>query len=435
MRRSTCLVLAVSLEIARTSATPDSGENVTVSVQPGEPPVHVVDDGYVSFALDMSFVFGGPDCPFEGVVADWQNPLLRKVVSLVHGGYLRLGGTYTDFLHYAVPGSNYTRCPLPKSQAVCGGYPSQIPNRAGNGPCCLTLTMDRWNETLEFAHATGLKVALNLNILAGRMPLGKTSGALPWDSTEAEALLVWTRDNIAAEKWPAYWGLGNELLDSIIPPAVYASDIATLHALVDKVFGSKRMESPATPRPSIYAPCGDNSPSGYTALLEYLKANGTTLDAWSWHAYSHGENTVESMSSALYGGSLAAIGASGAAYSQFNATNPPALRPLDERGHPSASWVTETAWAARPPANCSGAAGSCSGATASIDPMLRAMCVPKLDLVLISNEHTRLSRGLVCLVFCLSAYLPTCLHVRLFVMSLSLSFVCVWYVFALAGAC
>ena len=61
-----------------------------------------------------------------------------------------------------------------------------------------------------------------------------------------------------------------------------------------------------------YAPCGDN-PAGspeYRDLLAYLKGNRTTLDAWSWHSYSHGQMTVDSVASALYGGSLDAINSS-----------------------------------------------------------------------------------------------------------------------------
>ena len=76
----------------------------------------------------------------------------------VSGGYLRLGGTYTDYLHYAVPGANVTSCPLPADKAKCGGYTRNLPTRDGAGPCCLTLTMERWVETLDFAYDVGVKV-------------------------------------------------------------------------------------------------------------------------------------------------------------------------------------------------------------------------------------------------------------------------------------
>lgn len=83
----------------------------------------------------------------------------------VSGGYLRLGGTYTDYLHYAVPGANVTKCPLPASKAKCGGYTRNLPTRDGAGPCCLTLTMDRWVETLDFAFDVGVKVTITPSFL------------------------------------------------------------------------------------------------------------------------------------------------------------------------------------------------------------------------------------------------------------------------------
>jgi hypothetical protein len=171
---------------------------------------------------------GGPGhySPFNGVLADWQNPLLKKVLKLVSGGYVRIGGTFTDYIHYAVPGTEYTACPLPTGEAQCtAGVPGNVQVRPptkmfpGQGPCCLLLSMERWNETLEFMSETGMKVAYNLNALTG--PDGKSrwpkSGTAcgpptpgwrdfpPWDATEAEALMTWTRENIAPEKWPSYW--------------------------------------------------------------------------------------------------------------------------------------------------------------------------------------------------------------------------------------
>ena len=110
--------------------------------------------------------------------------------------------------------------------------------------------MERWRETLDFAHATGTKIAFNLNALNGRSTLpgtakkGRGTCGLanttvpPWDTTEAEALMIWTRDNIAEARWPAYWGLGNEL-SGLLTPAVYAADIARLQQLLRGVFGKK----------------------------------------------------------------------------------------------------------------------------------------------------------------------------------------------------
>jgi hypothetical protein len=57
-----------------------------------------VDPGYVSFALDNAFVRNDSALPPDqtrSVRIDFSNPLLRRLVSLVAGGFLRVGGTYT----------------------------------------------------------------------------------------------------------------------------------------------------------------------------------------------------------------------------------------------------------------------------------------------------------------------------------------------------
>lgn len=74
---------------------------------------------YISFALDNAFVrdphgIGPMPLPPDQTNStriDFQDPLLNTVMPLVAGGYIRIGGTYTDFVHYYVPGTNYTRCP------------------------------------------------------------------------------------------------------------------------------------------------------------------------------------------------------------------------------------------------------------------------------------------------------------------------------------
>ena len=124
-----------------------------------------VDDGYIGFALDRSFVANPPTLPDDearSVRVDFANPRLRAAAGLVRGGWLRVGGTYTDFVQYYVPGTNHQRCPLPNITR---------PNREcpGNSyPCCLPMPMERWVELLSFAAEAGLKVAFNLNLVQGR---------------------------------------------------------------------------------------------------------------------------------------------------------------------------------------------------------------------------------------------------------------------------
>lgn len=61
-----------------------NGLDVMVVVQdPASSPVYVVADEYVSFAMDMSFVFGGTDAPVQEMYVDWNNTRLRNAVKMV----------------------------------------------------------------------------------------------------------------------------------------------------------------------------------------------------------------------------------------------------------------------------------------------------------------------------------------------------------------
>ena len=191
---------------------------------------------YISFALDNAFIrtdcrppnatTGGgnatclPDDLTNSTRIDFQDPLLRKVLELTSGGYIRIGGTYTDFLHYEVEGSNYTRCPYPNITTAGQECP-------GNSfPCCLPLPMARWKEVLEFAHDVGMKVAFNLNVLHGRWadytaawkcrrfkkrpcpPTGPGGYRPPWNFSNARALMQYTA-TLPRKIWPARFGLGS----------------------------------------------------------------------------------------------------------------------------------------------------------------------------------------------------------------------------------
>ena len=129
-------------------------------------PLRRVSPHYVSFALDNAFIrdptgISGVPLPPDGTNSsriDFQDALLNTAMPAVAGGYIRIGGTYTDFVHYYVPGTNYTRCPYANvSRTTCHSY-----------PCCLPLTMQRWKEALVWAHKNGVRVTFNLNLLHGQ---------------------------------------------------------------------------------------------------------------------------------------------------------------------------------------------------------------------------------------------------------------------------
>ena len=286
---------------------------------------------YVSFALDNAFVrdptgISGVVVPpdiFNSTRIDFTDPLLNKIMPLVAGGYIRIGGTYTDFVHYYVEGSNHTKCFPGGPQWDANASKRTCP---GNSvPCCLPLTMGRWVEALEAVHRWGMQVVFNLNLLHGRFDdysvkhKNRTThnGPIPpWDSSEARALMEYTAKNVAPEKWPASFGLGNELGD-YVSPEQWAADNVIMSNLVQETFGKAKVPHPQAARlkdifsgladasgrgataggsgviPSTYGPC--NCMGDPTWSTEYLRnmsamASKTTdgknpIAAFSFHAY------------------------------------------------------------------------------------------------------------------------------------------------------
>ena len=227
------LVCAAAAALVSPAATSAPAAATKLELRPArtESPLRSVSPGYISFALDGSFVRDPSHLPADANNAtyiDFQNPLLRQLMPLVGGGFLRIGGTYTDFIQYVVPGTNYTRCPyhnITKPGAECPG---------NSFPCCLPLSVDRWHEVLEFAHAVGIRVTLNLNVLHGRWEsytaayvnnaynMTHTPTRRPaWDSSNARALMEWTVANVPPDMWPSAFGLGNEL-DWYLAPEQWA---------------------------------------------------------------------------------------------------------------------------------------------------------------------------------------------------------------------
>ena len=331
-------------------------------------PLRSVSPHYISFALDNAFIRDPtgqalphppsgvplPQDETNSTRIDFQDPLLNKIMPLVSGGFIRIGGTYTDFVHYYVPGSNHTVCPY-KTKKSCPG---------NSIPCCLPLTMPRWKEALEFAHRAGMRVVFNLNVLHGRVDdydrhpascCGYTEEQRPaWDSSEARALMTWTKLNISPEMWPAYFGLGNEL-SGYLSASQWAGDVMTVYKLIEEIFGG----TPGTgTTPGTYGPCNcDGASKWETEFMQHmtsLKKNG--LGAFSFHGYNHGGATVHG---------VANMGAAGIDSSRHFFEGFAKLH--SAAGTTSQLWVTETAWSASAPAGAPG-----GGAKASIDGMCRA---------------------------------------------------------------
>ena len=291
-----------------------------------------------------------------------------------------------DFVHYYVPGSNHTKCPY-----APGSFHG--PRCPGNSiPCCLPLTMERWQEALTFAHRNGMQVVFNLNLLHGRFDDYSNPKKLPgrviphWDSSEARALMEWTAQNVKQELWPAAFGLGNEL-NGYLSAETWAADEVTMYNLIQETFGKHgKLAHPEAKKlkglfsgsgsndaesgdassgdggdalasvPSTYGPCNGVGATWSTTYLNNITAlSKNALGAFSFHTYDHGGAEVSEVADMVggIGRSRAAFASAAAIHSAAN-TN-------------SKLWITETAWSASAPAGSSG-----GGAKASIDGMCRA---------------------------------------------------------------
>ena len=334
-------------------------------------PLHRVSPHYISFALDSAFlrdptgIDTGVPLPPDATNStriDFQDAPPNTVMPLVAGGYIRIGGTYTDFVHYYVPGTNYTQCPYKHvSRKYCHSY-----------PCCLPLTMARWKEALVWAHRNNIRLLYNLNLLHGRYANYSTHLREPewwegcthlqcpdkpaWDSSNARALMQWTAANVQPEMWPAAFGLGNEL-QYYLPAAQWAQDSVTMYELVREIFTPA--SSHPDQAPGTYGPCNSGLVAEWsTNYLDNVTAlNPQALDASTFHGYQHAPADVESvasMDSTEVDASRAYFASVAAMHAQANTT--------------SKVWITETAWSATPP---QGAVNG-SGATAAVNGMSRA---------------------------------------------------------------
>lgn len=130
------------------------------------------------------------------------------------------------------------------------------------------LTPDRWDEIIEFAEATNLRIVFGLNLMFGRES-GNT-----WDSSNAHALLSYT-----AQKHPSFshgFGLGNEK-----EFVVTAQDTASCYNILRKIVDS--LWPVSAHRPIIIGPDLNPRPDWLSVFLANLD-DPDTVDGVSYHS-------------------------------------------------------------------------------------------------------------------------------------------------------
>jgi hypothetical protein len=141
-------------------------------------PVGTVAPEYLSFAIDMSQVVGGKwwDPAAQGAETgsgtvaaaqfDFNRSRLDRMVEQLRPAYLRVGGSESDKVYYAL-GDDPPAAPPPGFESV--------------------LTRERWDDVLNFAQRNGLPLVFTLNAVPG---VRDETGA--WDGANAVELMRYT---------------------------------------------------------------------------------------------------------------------------------------------------------------------------------------------------------------------------------------------------
>jgi len=243
---------------------PYNGTNITFSINTVSP---IITTHPLSPAVTLDFwrhddpTFGIKWGNSSAISIDVTNPLLRNLTSLLGPGLLRLGGSPEDSLVYdtdgtCVPGSGGNG-PAPN-----GYYCSQV--HPYEYDC---LTPQRWQDLLNFAQSTGMKIAMGLNGCYGRM-----SSNTSMDFSNVQALL---KDTASSQYIEGFWGLelSNEVVPNTISPYIWGQDATTIHTMAKSIFGYNV--------PIVGPDQGGSSP-----IAEVAKTTAPgTLAAFTYHQY------------------------------------------------------------------------------------------------------------------------------------------------------
>ena len=245
-------------EASPTAPPPPRALTAHLQFSPAAPPLHRVAPSYASFNIDTGSLYNS---------FDFTSPPLRALAAHLAAAaptQLRVGGGAADAVLFTGAGGARGNC------SGAGGAP-------GIDIC---VSAESWDEMAGFAAATGVGLVFDLNGAYGRR-----SGADPWNSSNAAALLAHVA-GAAARGLPApvAWQLGNEPEDwyKRLPPlnvsgATLAADFAALRALLRATPGL-----PAGAR--VLGPDGCCE-GRYALMADFAAHAGGVLDGVTVHAY------------------------------------------------------------------------------------------------------------------------------------------------------
>lgn len=251
------------------ASVPNANDTIGVlpSRQPPLPPpvatFHVSGDAEALPRMDPRFVSVGCES-FEWLFDQraLEHPTLQAVTSMLSPGFLRVGGTTSDYMHWVgVQPENSPRVPYPLSGVN-------------------TVNTSTFDALIQFCRRTNMSLIYDLNELFGR----SRSGSGPWNASGTVALLQHAQSSGAVHpEGPLYAvELGNELQHGPITERTIGDDYSALRQHLDDIFGAH------SKYPLLYGPsansCGTSN-NTLAGFLEEAEQKGARLDGLTWHVY------------------------------------------------------------------------------------------------------------------------------------------------------
>ncbi|NXR73593.1 HPSE Heparanase, partial [Pycnonotus jocosus] len=252
-------------------------------------PLREVSPAFLSLTLDASLARD------PRYVALLSNSKLRALATALSPGFLRFGGTETDFLIFD-PNKDSTSeekilWELQAQQEACGSRPAfaavervLLAQWPGQEKLLLaeqtrkkhkntTITKNTLDILYSFANCSGFHLIFGLNALLRK-------GGLQWDSTNAQAVL----DYCASQRYNISWELGNEPNSFRKKSGIYidgfqlGQDFIHLRQLLNNyaLYQHAKLYGPDVGQPRKHT---------QRLLRSFLKSGGKVIDSVTWHHY------------------------------------------------------------------------------------------------------------------------------------------------------
>jgi len=221
--------------VASCAAPPPPAPTTALTAAVGAAPIARTHALHPAVALDMWRIDGSHGRQWgnqSALTIDLASPVLRAAAAALAPAILRIGGSPEDSVLFDADGS----C-APMSGGAGPFAPYFCSQVTPYSYDCLTRA--RWEALLEFAAATGLRVAFGLNGCVGR-----AGPDAPMNRSNAEALFAATA---ASPHAAALWGfeLSNEVVPETVTPRAWAADAAALKAAAAATFAAAGLPPPA----------------------------------------------------------------------------------------------------------------------------------------------------------------------------------------------